>query len=228
MKRYLAVMAMVLSCCVLFSTLLMYGQDAQIVWALSPRQIVIDAGHGGIDGGAQSESGVLEKNINLSVAQRCELLYALFGIRSVMTRTQDCSIDDGTGETIAQRKAEDIRRRVTIANTYGDLLISIHMNSFPDPQYWGSQCFYSQNHPNGELLAKKIQESMQKINAENQRVHKPAQDSIYLMKHTLVPAVIVECGFLSNPEESLHLSDPNYQTQLALAICAGTLTYYAQ
>ena len=220
------VMALLLVCCLAFSGILARQPSYHSVWMESPRKIVLDAGHGGIDGGAQGASGLLEKDVNLSVVQKCELLCALLGIQTTLTRNSDASIDDGTGATIAARKADDIRRRVSIANSSSGILLSIHMNSFTDPRYWGAQCFYSKNHPDGSILAECMQNTLHTLNLQNNRTAKVAEDSIYLMKHVQVPALIVECGFLSNPEEELQLADDGYRKQLAMAICTGALMYY--
>lgn len=192
----------------------------------SPPRIVIDAGHGGIDGGTVGVSGVLERDLNLAIARKCELLLTLFGVEVVMTRHDAESLDDGTGATIAQRKAADIKMRVAIANAGADALISVHMNSFPDPQYWGTQVFYSMNDPASATLAESLQTAARKMLApENARESKAADDRIYLLRHTTIPAVIVECGFLSNPAEEAKLCDNSYQNAVAAAICVGTLDF---
>lgn len=226
MKRYCMVMALLLVCCLVFSGILIHQPSYRSVWIESPRKIVLDAGHGGIDGGAQGKGGLLEKDVNLSVVQKCELLCALLGIQTTLTRNSDTSIDDGTGATIAARKADDIRRRVSIANSSSGILLSIHMNSFTDSRYWGAQCFYSPNHPDGPALAECMQNALRALNPQNNRTAKTAEEGIYLMKHVQIPALIVECGFLSNPEEETLLADDGYQKQLAMAICTGALMYY--
>lgn len=226
MRRYLWFMSLLLACCLTFSALVAERPQAQTVWAQSGRVLVLDAGHGGIDGGAQGVGGLLEKDVNLSVANKCALLCTLLGIRTVRTRQDDRSIDDGSGETIAARKAQDIRRRMEIANSSGGILLSIHMNYFTDGKYSGAQCFYSQNHPESERLGKTMQNVLLSLDPDNTREAKAADDGIYLMKHASVPAVIIECGFLSNAREETLLASDAYRKQLALAICAGTIEYY--
>lgn len=183
---------------------------------------VIDAGHGGIDGGAVSKSGLLEKDVNLSVAIKCSYLLNLLGADTLMTRESDASIDDGSGATIAARKAADIRRRVEIANGSAGALISIHMNSFPDGKYWGAQCFYAKTE-GSRALGEAIQESLRQLNTENVRQAKQADGEIYLLKHAKLPALIVECGFLSNEAEAERLASEAYRVKLALAISAGAI-----
>lgn len=195
-------------------------------WAPYSRRVVIDAGHGGIDGGAVGRAGTLEKDLNLDIALKCELFMGLLGVDVVMTRREDVSIDDGTGATIARRKAEDIKARVALANAGADALVSIHMNSFTDDKYWGTQTFYSKNNPKSADLAEKLQAAARTFLApENARETKRAEDSIYLLKNVTIPAVIVECGFLSNPDEEAKLRNEEYRKAVAVAICAGTLDF---
>ena len=207
----------------LFLVLLSPGEADVVAWAPEEGAVLIDAGHGGIDGGAVGAAGTLEKDLNLAVAKKYELLLTLFGVPCTMTRTTDTSLDDGTGETIARRKADDIKRRVSMANTAA-LLVSIHMNFFQDPKYWGTQTFYSKNHEDSPRLAEQLQTAARTLLApDNTREIKPGEDSIYLLRNVTVPAVIVECGFLSNPEEEARLNTASYQSALAAALCAGTL-----
>lgn len=205
--------------------LLLPGEADVAAWAPEQGTVLIDAGHGGIDGGAVGAAGSLEKDLNLAVAEKYELLLTLFGVPCAMTRTTDTSLDDGTGETIARRKADDIKRRVALANASA-LLVSVHMNFFQDPQYWGTQVFYSKNHEDSPRLAECLQTAARTLLApENTRESKMGEDSIYLLRNVTVPAVIVECGFLSNPAEEARLGTTAYQGAMAAALCAGTLNY---
>lgn len=226
MKRYFTLMCLLLSCCMAFSGLVLVRPTAQTVYADTGRILVLDAGHGGIDGGAQGVTGLLEKDVNLSVVQKCALLCGLFGIKTILTREQDASIDDGSGKTIAARKAQDIRLRTQIANESGGILVSVHMNFFPEGKYSGAQCFYSKKNPESENLGKSIQNTLSLLDPENKRQAKPADAGIYLMEHVTVPAVIVECGFLSNPREEMLLASDSYRKDLAVAICSGITAFY--
>lgn len=226
MRRYFTLMCLVLACCMAFSGLVMTAPKAQSTYADTARILVLDAGHGGIDGGAQGTAGLLEKTVNLSVVQKCALLCGLLGIKTVLTRTKDASIDDGSGKTIAARKAQDIRLRTQIANAAGGILVSVHMNFFPDGKYHGAQCFYSKNNPESAILAEYLQDSLLALDTENERKAKAADAGIYLLEHAEVPAVIVECGFLSNPREEMLLASDEYRKSLALAICSGIRTFY--
>ena len=184
--------------------------------------MVIDAGHGGIDGGATSCSGVLESQINLQIAKRLEAMVQLLGYDTVMTRTTDTSIHT-EGRSIAAQKVSDLKNRVALVDsTEGAILISIHQNTFPDPKYSGTQVFYATD-PSSIGLAKLLQENcIRHLGQDNKRSCKPAKD-IYLMEHIHRPGVLIECGFLSNPDEDRMLNDPEYQKKL-VAVIAGTLS----
>lgn len=184
--------------------------------------IVIDAGHGGIDGGATSCSGILESQINLQIALRLEALMEFLGYDTVMIRSTDTSVYT-EGDTIASQKVSDLKNRVKTVNSAEDsLLVSIHQNTFPDARYSGTQVFYASDSFSQEL-AKKIQAScIQHLDPESTRASKPAK-GIYLMEHIQRPGILIECGFLSNPEDDKKLNDSSYQKKLT-AVIAGTLT----
>lgn len=189
-----------------------------------PITVVIDPGHGGEDGGAVSPGGVEEGPLNLAVALRVQDLLRFAGQPTVMTRTEDVSLDEG-GDTIRARKASDIRRRVSMVNeTPNAVLLSIHQNSLPSSVVThGAQVFWN-TEEGAEALARVMQDSLNGlINAGNEKHPKAIPGTIYLMKHVSAPAVLVECGFLSNPEETIMLQDPSYQTKLAASIAAGYL-----
>lgn len=225
-QKLLYIILSVLLCAVLAVALLWPTEEPVTVWAPYTRRVVVDAGHGGIDGGAVGYAGTLEKDLNLDIALKCELLMGLCGVDVVMTRREDVSIDDGTGTTIARRKADDIKARVAIANAGADALVSIHMNSFTNPKYWGTQTFYSKNNAKSLDLAENLQAAARTLLApDNARETKQAEDSIYLMKNVTVPAVIIECGFITNPEEEAKLCTTEYRKAVAVAICAGTLGF---
>ncbi len=187
--------------------------------------VIIDPGHGGEDGGAVSSDGtVCESNLNLSVAQRVNDLLRFFGQPTLMTRTEDISIHT-EGNTIKARKASDIQNRTALVNrTEAAVLLSIHQNSLPSsPITHGAQAFW--NRENGaENLALQIQNSLNTaINSDRPKQPRLIPESIYLMNHVQAPAVLVECGFLSNREDTLQLQESSYQTKLAAAITSGYL-----
>lgn len=189
--------------------------------------IVIDAGHGGEDGGAVSNSGVLEKNINLSIANDTSALFYLFGFDVTQTRTTDIALDNGEN-TIRKRKVADMKKRLEIFNSSKEnTIISIHQNKFSESKYHGTQIFYSPNNEKSKQLADGIKFSVKGLlQPDNERECKKADSGIYLLKNTNNPAVIVECGFISNEEECNNLLSSEYQKQMAFSITAGFLSYY--
>ncbi|MBR3570325.1 MAG: N-acetylmuramoyl-L-alanine amidase [Oscillibacter sp.] len=189
--------------------------------------VVIDAGHGGEDGGAVSPTGIPESGLNLSIAFRVRDLLRLTGCRTSMTRTEDVSIGDNSLATVRARKASDIRRRTELVNaTENAVLLSVHQNSLPSsPITHGAQAFWNRRE-GGETLAKLIQASLNaQINAGNEKRAYPMNDGVYLMKHAQAPGALVECGFLSNAWETALLTETAYQKELAAAIAAGYLRY---
>ena len=180
---------------------------------------VIDAGHGGEDGGASSCTGVLESQLNLQIARRLEDLFHFLGYQTVMIRRSDISVYT-EGKTIAQKKISDLKERVRIVNaTEGALLISIHQNIFADSRYAGAQVFYNQE-GDAENIARLLQQAMvTSLNPGSNRQCKPA-DGIYLMQHSKRPGILVECGFLSNPEEERKLREGEYQKHICIVIAS--------
>ena len=196
---------------------------------LKQKTIVIDAGHGGEDGGAIGQLDVNEKDINLKISIILKDLFELGGYKVIMTRDGDYSIEDTGLGTIAARKSSDIKNRVKICSQNGiDAVLSIHQNHFQDSKYSGAQMFYGIN-TDSELLAESIQKNIvENIQPENQRKIKKAEKSIYLLNHVGVPAVIVECGFISNMDETIKLMDEEYQHKMAYAIYMGADEYFRQ
>ena len=180
---------------------------------------VIDAGHGGEDGGASSCTGVLESQLNLQIARRLEDLFHFLGYQTVMIRRSDISVYT-EGKTIAQKKISDLKERVRIVNeTAGAFLISIHQNIFADSRYAGAQVFYNQE-GDAENIARLLQQAMvTSLNPGSNRQCKPA-DGIYLMQHSKRPGILVECGFLSNPEEERKLREGEYQKHICCVIAS--------
>ncbi len=189
--------------------------------------LIIDAGHGGEDGGAVSDSGVLEKDVNLVIANDTADLLTILGFDIIKTRSEDISLaNDET--TIRLRKVADMKKRLEIFNSSeNNVILSIHQNKFTDSKYFGTQIFYSPNNRNSEILAKNIKFTVkQLLQPENERECKKVGSEIYLLKNTYNPAVIVECGFLSNNNECQKLTDNIYQKQMAYSIVCGFLEYY--
>ena len=183
--------------------------------------VVIDAGHGGIDGGAVSASGILEKDVNLAVARKLAALCDASGIDFVMTRDEDrLLVDDSIKK---KRKMHDLKNRVALTeSTENAVFVSIHMNNFPDKRYSGLQVWYSENDELSQSLAALVQTYAKTfLDPQNSREIKKAGSAIFVLDRLNVPAVLVECGFLSNPYECRLLSTEEYQMKLALVIFAG-------
>lgn len=190
--------------------------------------VLIDPGHGGFDGGAVAEDGTPEKHLNLAIATCLRDFLYVCGVPVEMTRTSDMGLENPTSTSIREKKVSDMRNRLSMYNE-ASLVIAIHQNQFSVPKYDGTQVFYSTNHCNSAILAESIRGSViEWVQPQNSRQLKPATDGIYLLYHTEVPAVLVECGFLSNPEEREQLKTPAYQQQLAFAVAAGYWNYQAQ
>ena len=179
--------------------------------------IVIDAGHGGIDGGATSCTGRLESSYNLEIALRLRDFLHFLGYNTKMVRVRDESIYR-EGKTIRQQKRSDLRERVkTVNETDNAILISIHQNQFSDPRYFGSQVFYADT-PGSKELAECLQENLSAyLIPRSHREVKKSQD-VYLMDHIQRTGILLECGFLSNPQEEARLADPAYQKKLCCII----------
>ncbi len=190
------------------------------------RCFIIDAGHGGIDGGATSCTGILESQFNLEIALRLNDLMHLLGHHTLMIRTDDRSVYT-SGETIAAKKVSDLKHRVEIIqNTPNAVLISIHQNHFPDSKYSGAQVFYAPNE-GSRHLATSIQEAFRTtINPGSKRQAKKA-DNIYLMQHITCTGVLVECGFLSNPGEEYKLRTPEYQKKFCSVLATNIIRFYS-
>jgi len=191
------------------------------------RTIIIDAGHGAPDGGAVGNTGVLEKDINLSVALALQKFFEAGGTNVILTRSDDNGIYD-ISDSIKSKKVSDIKNREKIIEeSNADAYISIHMNKFPQKQYSGPQVFFSANNESSEKLAQCVQKDMiAALNPDSKREIKKADGSIYLLKHSKIPSILIECGFLSNPEEEKKLTDENYQKQVAWAIYCGVVRYF--
>lgn len=185
--------------------------------------IVLDAGHGGMDGGCSTSDGKTEKGINLNILLSVRDLGRFFGYSVEATRERDISIHDKGVTGIRSQKVSDMENRLAIFNKYGNAVcVSIHQNTFGDPQYSGAQMFYSDKNPSSERLASIMQQKfVGNLQPENRRETKLCGSELYLCYYCENPAVMVECGFLSNPEEAAKLTDKGYQQQVAFTIFSG-------
>ena len=190
--------------------------------------VIIDAGHGGEDGGAVSADGVAESHINLSIAKRVENILLFLGQETIMTRTGEEAVYSSDATTLREKKASDLQNRVAMVNEQEHaVLLSIHQNSLPShPSVHGAQVFYNTVEP-GQAMAESVQQALnQMINGGNEKTIKPIDSSVYLMKNSRAPSLLVECGFLSNADEAKLLQEQDYQLRLAVCIVAGFRQYY--
>jgi len=187
--------------------------------------VLIDPGHGGVDGGAVGVAGTVEKDINLDIAKRLSDLFGLFGISCKLTREEDVSLGAGAGNIRAQKNA-DLKARVDMANAMNDAcLLSIHLNAFSDSSCHGAQVFFAP-YGSSALLARSIQTTLREgLDTKNHRVAKPAEHGHYLLRHINILSIIIECGFLSNRNEEKNLTDFEYQKRLAACIVQGYQNY---
>lgn len=213
-------------CFVLFSFSLFFHYHSWLYTLSSPYTIFIDVGHGGFDPGKVGIDGTLEKDINLSIALQLQTLLEQNDIKVVMSRTEDIALSSPED---SNQKRSDMRNRLEkMCQANVDLIVSIHQNSFPSKKESGAQVFFQANSSKSEALAKKLQtELIRTLDPTNHRREK-SNDSYYLLKNAPVPMVIVECGFLSNLEESTKLNSSTYQQQVAWAIHLGILSYLHQ
>ncbi len=188
--------------------------------------IVLDAGHGGFDAGA-SDHNVVEKDINLKVALRLREFLEQGGAIVFLTRESDESTAEENTDGRNAKKSDLIARKKLAETSDADIFVSIHMNKFPDDQYFGSQVFYGDCPESGKKLGEEIQKGLKDILQDsNTRKAKKIDGGVFLLKNTTIPSVIVECGFLSNPQEAKLLSNEEYQQKLAWGIYLGIVRYF--
>lgn len=190
--------------------------------------IIIDAGHGGFDGGASTDDGFPEKHINLNIALYLSEYLTALGYETLLTRTKDESLEDADVTTVRKRKTSDLHNRMKIMEeTENAIFISIHQNHFSQEKYSGMQVFYSPSFSDeSSILAESIQKcTADKLQPDNTRKIKECTSSVFLIYKAVKPAVLVECGFLSNNKESQLLKTENYQKKIALCIAMGIQNY---
>lgn len=194
------------------------------------KTVVLDAGHGYPDGGAVGLSGTEEDALNLEVTLFLQGFLEKSGINVILTRADENGIFDENKGNIKNKKLSDMKNREKIMNESGaDIFVSIHMNKFTDSKYSGPQVFYSANLEEGKLLAETVQkELIAELKPKMEREIKKAGSGIYLLKNAELPAVLVECGFLSNPDEERLLKTAEYRKRTAWAIYKGIITYFSQ
>ena len=194
---------------------------------ITQKTVIVDAGHGGDDGGAIGIDGTVEKDINLDIALKLEKILKFYGFNVIMTRTQDVMTCDDGLDSLRKRKISDIHNRFELMRKNPDaIFISVHQNKFEDSSQHGTQFFYSGNDERSKELAEAIQTSVTlTLQRKNDRVVKKSGSGIYLLYHAKIPAVLVECGFISNSDEVKKLKDESYRMKLAILIADGLLKY---
>lgn len=206
-----------------------FRQRAPIMAATAIRQVhtlILDAGHGGEDGGAVSLTGMAESHINLSIVRMMEDILALYGTDPILLRRDDISLHDATCVTLREKKVSDLKNRVSAVNqTEHATLFSIHQNSYPNNKYHGGQVFYAPT-DGSQALAAHIQTALaHSLQPDNTRESKQIPDTVYLMNHINCRGVLIECGFLTNPEEDQLLQTASYQRKLAAVLSSAWLTW---
>lgn len=212
-----------------FATIINKNESVEtMAWTSESKVIVLDAGHGIPDEGAQSDEGITEARINLSIAKKVQRLLEEAGNKVILTRKDENAIYDEGCTTIREMKVSDIKNRVKIGNeSSADIFVSIHLNKIPQKQYWGWQTFFKENNEDSKKLATCIQEGLSDmIDKKNKRVPLKIKN-IYIVDHVNIPITIVECGFLSNEEEEKLLQTDEYQNKLAQGIYLGILKYFS-
>lgn len=207
---------------IIFGIVTNYNKESVQTFSMpaSKKVIVIDAGHGGFDPGKVGKDDVYEKDINLDIAKKLQKYFEQSGATIIMTRTDD--------NATASTKNEDMRKRKEIVNkSKADILISIHQNSYEDPSVSSPQVFYYGTSLESELLAKDVQKEMNLELSPNRERDAQKNDSYYILKETDIPAIIAECGFLSNPEEKALLLTDDYRDKIAWSIYVGTINYFS-
>lgn len=230
-KLYVPLISVIICALIFNATSYIYSSDKVSAGQNKPKSlpvIIIDAGHGGFDGGAVAHDGTAEKDINLKISFYLQEYLELSGFKTVMTRCEDTSLEDEGLNTIRSKKTSDIHNRLKLMReTDNAVFISIHQNKYSVEKYSGLQVFYSPDFSEeSSLLAQSIQESVTEIlQPDNEREIKKCGTSVYLIYNAVKPAVLVECGFLSNYEETELLKSDSYQKKLAFSVASGVQDY---
>lgn len=195
---------------------------------LSGKVIALDPGHGGPDGGASSKEGLIEKDINLSIALHLRDFLQQAGAVVIMTRELDQDLASPGTKGYSKRKTEDLLQRADlIRKRKADMVLTIHLNSIPSPRWRGAQTFYNPGTPGSDVLAAHIQSELRRNLENTDREAKPDDRNLYLLKALNLPGVLVEVGFLSNPQEAELMASEQYQKKIAASIYQGVLKYWS-
>lgn len=232
MRKLFLIIVPILVCSLIFSSSVIYKNKHSVAVETSVSEsfpvIIIDAGHGGFDGGATAKDGTIEKDINLKISRYISEYLNLLGFKTILTREDDVSLEDNPELSIKKRKTSDIHNRLKIMEeTSNALFVSIHQNHYSVEKYSGLQVFYSPEFSDeSSILAQSIQETViHTLQPENNRQIKQCGNSVYLIYNAVKPAVLVECGFLSNVKETELLKSDDYQMKIAYCISLGIFNY---
>lgn len=230
-KKAIILIALMLSGCIitLFTGKSLRTATTSAKNVLRPT-IILDAGHGGFDGGAVANDGTVEKNINLEITLCLAEFLRQSGYEVIFTRESDVSTDNVESDRISTRKKSDLQNRLKLMNDYPDaVFISIHLNKFTTSAANGSQVFYGSKNENSKFLGEKVQEKIISfLQPYNKRANKQATDSTYILHNAEIPAILVECGFLSNASDLEKLKTKEYQTEMAFCIFCGIIEYFSK
>lgn len=229
-RRRIPLFLTIICCCVIAAVAGAAGSMSNAretaVGAVPKKIIVLDAGHGGADGGCVGINGVYEKDINLGIVQYLGTLLKFGGYEVVYTRDGDVSIHDNGVEGLRNQKISDMENRLEIVKSYPDsVFISVHQNQFVKPEYFGGQMFYTTNNNGNFRLATIMQGLFSELQPGNDRDVKLIDNGLYLFKNTQQPAILIECGFLSNADDAANLSNTEYQKKVAFTIYKGLTEY---
>ena len=231
-KRILFIITIIICSILSFST--QNHQDCNLVVTsstpVSNHTVILDAGHGNPDGGATNNNGdIVESNLNLDIVLKLQNLLESANCNVILTRSDQNGIYEADATTIRDKKISDMKNRANIANeSKADIFVSIHMNKLAESKYTGWQTFYKNQDDASRKIASQVQKSLNNfMEKENSREIKSIS-GIYLTKHINIPLIIVECGFLSNPQEAILLNSDNYQNELAWSIYIGIMDYFKE
>jgi len=231
MRKSIIFCALLISIFAVWSLICCHGFERIVSnMSISKPVIIIDAGHGGFDGGAVAHDGTIEKDINLSISKKLAEIAELGGYQVIMVRSDDTAVCDEGLDTIRKKKSSDIHNRYALAEKHPEaVFISIHQNHFEQAKYWGTQVFYGVKNPNSQKLAANIQKAVcENLQKDNTREIKKAEKNLYILYNTNSTAVMVECGFLSNKDECAKLCSDEYQQQLAFEIFRAVDRYFLE
>lgn len=204
-----------------------YYKAEEIFLPITNRVVAIDPGHGGIDPGAVSKTGIVEDEINLKIALKLKRFIEQSGGIAILTREEDVGLYTDKSTSLGQKKTEDLQNRKKLIEASGaEVLVSIHLNSFTQPRYFGAQTFYSESHEENKKLAILLQEELRNVLDEANTRQAAIREDVYIIKDYDIPGVLVEAGFLSNEREARLLNTPEYQEKIAWAIYVGIMKYF--